>query len=255
MRPHHSSILLAWVVSLLALSGCQTPQPSGGGAGGGQSSGSAGSSSTPSSESTPPASPDPMPTSSSSTPSTSGSADTQSSQSTRTATTENSGSAEPGGAQTPEERRTAIDRRLDSTLGTFDEEIRKEQERVAKERDARDATTASTEGTESDAEKEGEGEAGSAETENPTVANSGSKPGESNSRPGDLKSDRDRAGGSNSGAASGTGATAQNIPDGSDDDIVARRLRKAAEQETDPELKDKLWKEYIEYKKNAGTRG
>ena len=34
-------------------------------------------------------------------------------------------------------------------------------------------------------------------------------------------------------------------------DIVARRLRKAAEQETDPELKEKLWKEYIEYKKNG----
>jgi hypothetical protein len=28
-------------------------------------------------------------------------------------------------------------------------------------------------------------------------------------------------------------------------------LRKAAEQETDPELKDKLWTEYVEYKKNA----
>jgi len=41
------------------------------------------------------------------------------------------------------------------------------------------------------------------------------------------------------------------IPDGSDDDVVARRLRKAAEQETDPELKEKLWQEYIEYKKSA----
>src|SRR6186713_258432 len=41
-------------------------------------------------------------------------------------------------------------------------------------------------------------------------------------------------------------------PAGSNDDIVARRLRKAAEQETDPELKEKLWKEYIEYKKNNG---
>jgi hypothetical protein len=49
----------------------------------------------------------------------------------------------------------------------------------------------------------------------------------------------------------GNGATATEVPDGSDDDIVARRLRKAAEQETDPELKDKLWQEYIEYKKNA----
>ncbi len=36
-----------------------------------------------------------------------------------------------------------------------------------------------------------------------------------------------------------------------DDDIVARQLREAAEQETDPELKKKLWKEYEAYKKNT----
>ena len=35
-----------------------------------------------------------------------------------------------------------------------------------------------------------------------------------------------------------------------DDDIVARQLREAAEKETDPELKEKLWKEYEEYKKS-----
>ena len=35
-----------------------------------------------------------------------------------------------------------------------------------------------------------------------------------------------------------------------DDDIVARQLREAAENETDPELKAKLWKEYEEYKKS-----
>jgi hypothetical protein len=40
---------------------------------------------------------------------------------------------------------------------------------------------------------------------------------------------------------------------GEDDDIVARQLREAAENETDPELKEKLWKEYEEYKKNTGN--
>ncbi len=34
-----------------------------------------------------------------------------------------------------------------------------------------------------------------------------------------------------------------------DDDIVARQLREAAENETDPVLKEKLWKEYEAYKK------
>ena len=38
---------------------------------------------------------------------------------------------------------------------------------------------------------------------------------------------------------------------GDDDDIVAKRLRKAAEEETDPELKERLWKEYNDYKKSA----
>ncbi len=36
-----------------------------------------------------------------------------------------------------------------------------------------------------------------------------------------------------------------------DDDIVARQLREAAENETDPALKEKLWKEYEEYRKNT----
>jgi hypothetical protein len=42
------------------------------------------------------------------------------------------------------------------------------------------------------------------------------------------------------------------IPDGSDDDIVARQLREAAENEKDPELRDKLWDEYRAYKKATG---
>lgn len=34
------------------------------------------------------------------------------------------------------------------------------------------------------------------------------------------------------------------------DDIVARQLREAAEKETDPELKEKLWEEYRKYKED-----
>jgi hypothetical protein len=172
------------------------------------------------------------------------------------------GGAQPGGgAQTPEERRAAIDRRLDESLGKLDEQIRREQERTAQERDAR-AASGSAANPAGDTDAEGDGNdaaAGTAETEVPGTAGEGTGPKEDDgrpSRPGDLKSDKQRkaegsASGS-SGGAQGSGATATEIPDGSDDDIVARRLRKAAEQETDPELKEKLWKEYIEYKKNAG---
>lgn len=42
--------------------------------------------------------------------------------------------------------------------------------------------------------------------------------------------------------------TPADIPDGSDDDLVARQLREAAEQETDPALREKLWAEYKKYK-------
>jgi len=44
----------------------------------------------------------------------------------------------------------------------------------------------------------------------------------------------------------------KNRYDPKDDDIVARQLREAAEEETDPELRKKLWKEYEHYKKKIG---
>src|SRR5256885_108150 len=65
---------------------------------------------------------------------------------------------------------------------------------------------------------------------------------------GDLKSEK---AGKKPDDNAGNGASAREIPDGSDDDVVARRLRQAAQQETDPELKEKLWQEYIDYKRNA----
>jgi hypothetical protein len=40
----------------------------------------------------------------------------------------------------------------------------------------------------------------------------------------------------------------EDIPDGQDDDIVARQLRELAENETDPELQERLWDEYRKYK-------
>jgi hypothetical protein len=52
----------------------------------------------------------------------------------------------------------------------------------------------------------------------------------------------------------GNGATAQKVSGGSDNDIVARRLRKAAEQETDPALKAKLWKEYAQYQQGNSAK-
>jgi hypothetical protein len=55
--------------------------------------------------------------------------------------------------------------------------------------------------------------------------------------------------GSSKGDQGPTGKSGRRV-DYEDDDIVARQLREAAENETDPELKKKLWKEYEEYKKS-----
>jgi hypothetical protein len=167
-----------------------------------------------------------------------------------------------GSAQTSDERRAAIDRQLDDSLGTFDATLRKEQERVAKERDARQAgaQTTSEEGTTSskstaDASarkvQEGSNSTDEPDKDSDSGKKDGGRPGRSDqrtARSGDLKSDKGSTGANASG---GNGALATKIPDGSDDDVVARRLRKAAEQETDPELKEKLWQEYVEYKKSA----
>jgi hypothetical protein len=52
----------------------------------------------------------------------------------------------------------------------------------------------------------------------------------------------------------GNGATAPKLTAGSDNDIVARRLRKAAEQETNPTLRAKLWKEYTDYRQGMAAK-
>ena len=59
------------------------------------------------------------------------------------------------------------------------------------------------------------------------------------------------AGGAGAGGATGSGAGAMpaDIPDGRDDDIVARQIREAAMNETDPELREALWEEYRQYKR------
>jgi hypothetical protein len=56
-------------------------------------------------------------------------------------------------------------------------------------------------------------------------------------------------GGGGTGAGSGPSTIPADVPDGSDDDVVAKQIREAAMTETDPELREKLWEEYRKYKK------
>lgn len=158
------------------------------------------------------------------------------------------GSADAGiPAQTPGERRAGIDSQLDASLGRFDDQLRREQQRTAEMGDARAAGRP-------DAGAGGGDEffrdrSGDLRSESSTVARSG---GGARTGTGDGVSGGDASAGGGGQRGSG-GVSALPIPSGADDDIVARRLRRAAEAETDPELQEKLWKEYIDYKQN--TRG
>ncbi len=61
----------------------------------------------------------------------------------------------------------------------------------------------------------------------------------------------EKTGSGSGGGARGSGPSSPpaDVPDGSDDDVVARQIREAAMKETDPELREKLWDEYRRYKK------
>lgn len=120
---------------------------------------------------------------------------------------------------------TSLDRELDGSLSDFDEMLRKEREALAKKPAAAGAETP-------DADP---GEGGDTDLDGNT--NSGSE---------GIDSDGTRPG---SGTASNAPA---DIPDGADDDIVARQIREAAEKETDPRLREKLWEEYRKYKQGTG---
>ena len=167
------------------------------------------------------------------------------------------------GEQTVVEQIAVLDAELSAGLGEFDEMLLHEQERVRAATPMQDAAGgvgggAGDAGTAEGAEGEGgdgSGESGSGSEGAESEGGDGS--GESGS--GSEGADGDDGGVSRDGGA-GRGARQQggrqgapaDIPDGSDDDVVARQLREAAEKETDPELKKKLWEEYRKYKQ--GTR-
>lgn len=142
--------------------------------------------------------------------------------------------------QTSAEKTADLDAQLFSGISEFDEMLLREQDRIkaASPRDAGGGGAggqgAGDEGSGEgeDAELAGEGDAQLAAAENGSTENNGSA-GSGSTRPGDR-----------SPPPPGT-------PDGSDDDVVARQLREAAEKETDPVLKKKLWEEYKKYKEGT----
>ncbi len=147
------------------------------------------------------------------------------------------------GERTVDEQIAVLDAELLGGLGDFDEMLLREQERV---RAATPATDAADATGASGAAAGGADPADAAGEDGREDAESGGQLAGGN--PASSGSDRG-AGGRRQGGGQGV---PRDIPDGSDDDVVARQLREAAEKETSPALREKLWEEYRKYKQ--GTR-
>jgi len=143
------------------------------------------------------------------------------------------------------EKTAAIADEFNNSLGDFDEKLLREQDRV---RANKPQTASSQSGGGGAAGDSTSGSDGSAQGSASGGQQDGKQPDQQGS---DVQAGKDQT---------QTGATGQpqqgkqanipdDIPDGSDDDVVARQLREAAEMETDPELREKLWEEYRRYKK------
>lgn len=164
---------------------------------------------------------------------------------------------------TTSERSARINRQFERSFGVFDGRMRDEQAVIAGQRGGRggsgqgNGTEAGGNGAAAGAGN-GEGEGG--ESGDGKSANGQAGGGQNGSGAGGSSGSGERGNGQSGGGGYGGGAKGAGgpstvpagIPDGSDDDVVARQLREAATNETDAELREKLWQEYRNYKKSAG---
>jgi hypothetical protein len=172
--------------------------------------------------------------------------------------------SEPQETHTQAEKTASMDKQLFASLGEFDELLLKEEKkvssRVPSQRESgssgRDGTSESGGGSGQPGES-GDG-TGDQAGSGPTSADAG-ETASSSAQSGQAVGAGTAPGtqgsvGAGAGAGdadidhSAYGAPGGKLPPPQDDDIVARQLREAAEKETDPELKKKLWEEYWKYK-------
>ena len=153
----------------------------------------------------------------------------------------------------------ALDHELDDSLAAFDEMLLKELDEIrsASANKMRDLAQEAAAAAQRLREKGVAADTSSSEaTSDAQEGAAESKQSEMRPEKGERDAQTATAGNRQEGSrGEGKGQTStQNQPSrpsGHDDDIVARQIREAAEKETDPELKEKLWKEYEDYKKGS----
>ena len=162
------------------------------------------------------------------------------------------------------DRLTALDRELEDSLAAFDELLLNELELIrAKSADKmRDFALEAADAADAAKRLKEKGEArGSSGTSGEPSGTSGESEQGGADRYDGAGQKKDSSTGTSGygrkekrpGKKGGTAQTDTRKRDAEaqDDDIVARQLREAAEKETDPEIKEKLWKKYEEYKNST----
>ena len=171
-----------------------------------------------------------------------------------------------------------LDRQLNQSLSEFDEMLLKEMDRIQAQSErkmtslAEEAAAAaerlrkrgidvgSSEGEEQTSSGDGGASEGQNQSSESAAKGSAGQAGEQGGNGREGRAEETETGMTGSEQAKtdtggDAGGTKSNDRRGSyseeDDDIVARQLREAAEKETDPELREKLWKEYEDYKRNT----
>jgi hypothetical protein len=168
----------------------------------------------------------------------------------------------PGSGEDTVDRLQALDRQFNESLAAFDEMLLKELRLIqaASAKRMKGLAEAAAQAGRQAGEKGG----GSSSTDKSGAAGGEAGGSEGTGRENGGGSEQARTSGglgkagdavgadreTGGGGPGGSGAPPTAYTPSPDDDIVARQLREAAEKETDPELKAKLWKEYEEYKKS-----
>ena len=167
------------------------------------------------------------------------------------ATTANPGGGKAPLAATQAEEVAALETRLGVSLADFDQ-LLLEEARRARTRGAIGGAGFPG-GTGGGGAAEGRSKEGGAGSKAPDVARTGSGSGTTQGSAGEPGSPGGRIERGAPGSKGATAARPPDVGDGADDDVVARQIRKLAESEPDPELREKLWDEYRRYKQ--GTKG
>ena len=135
--------------------------------------------------------------------------------------------------------------KFDQSLGEYDEKLLREAERV---KARRPQASAADSGAGAGSGDSGEAGTGAETGESEGSPANGEQAGQQSDEQGSVASSGEDQSAQGSKESSSGSSAPPDTPDGHDDDVIARQLREAAEKETDPELKRKLWQEYKRYK-------